>query len=46
MHISQDTCLVGAVTVYDDFGSYKSGVYWTACGLAPPLGKKCQAWGH
>ena len=21
-------------------------MYWTACGLAPPLGKKCQAWGH
>ena len=30
----------------DDFGAYKGGVYWTACGLAPPLGKKCQAWGH
>ena len=29
-----------------DFGVYKGGVYWTACGLAPPLGKKCQAWGH
>ena len=34
------------MTVYSDFGSYKSGVYWTSCGLAPPLGTKCQAWGH
>jgi hypothetical protein len=34
------------MTVYDDFGAYKSGVYYTECGKKPPLGKKCQAWGH
>ena len=34
------------MTVYGDFGSYKGGVYYTECGKKPPLGIKCQAWGH
>ena len=34
------------MTVYSDFGSYKSGVYYTECGKPAPLGIKCQAWGH